>query len=217
MKSAILNFHPASDHPLHPGLNLGTSHGKAHQEAEPVVFGFWVFLMSDLVTFAMFFAVYATAIHATAGGPGNAEITDAISIAIQTGALLTSSLLFGLATLAMKYEEGRAKVASLLAASLTLGLVFLGFEMSDFIHAAEIGAVPMRSSYLSAYWALVGLHGLHVIVGSIIILAMIAQIAIFGLRSDVKSRILRLGLYWHFLDVVWVGIITVVFLPGASA
>ncbi|MCK5930861.1 MAG: cytochrome c oxidase subunit 3 [Fulvimarina manganoxydans] len=207
----------ASSKPLHPGLNLGPAHGKANKEAEPVVFGFWVFLMSDLVTFAMFFAVYATSVHATAGGPGNAAITDLTSIAIQTGALLISSLLFGLGTIAMKYNEGRAKVASFLAAALAFGLVFLGFEVRDFMHAAEIGAVPMRSGYLSSYWALVGLHGLHVFVGSIIILAMIAQIAIFGLRSHVKSRILRLGLYWHFLDVIWVGIITVVFLPGAVA
>lgn len=217
MMDAVAGSDAATQRPLHPGLNLGPLHGTANREAEPAVFGFWVFLMSDLVTFAMFFAVYATSLNATASGPGNAEITDLVSIAIQTGALLVSSLIFGLATIAMKYEEGRAKVAGLLFASLAFGLVFLGFEISDFMHAAEIGAVPMRSSYLSAYWALVGLHGLHVTVGSIMILAVIAQIAIFGLRSDVKSRILRLGLYWHFLDVIWVGIITVVFLPGAIA
>ncbi|RFC66569.1 cytochrome o ubiquinol oxidase subunit III [Fulvimarina endophytica] len=217
MTSTVADPGVDASRPLHPGLNLGPAHGAAHRDAEMVVFGFWVFLMSDLVTFAMFFAIYATAIDATAGGPGNAAITDLASIAMQTGALLASSLVFGLGTVAMKYNEGRAKVVGLLLASLALGLVFLGLEIRDFMHAAEIGAVPMRSGYLSAYWALVGLHGLHVAVGSLLIVAMVAQIGVFGLRADVKSRILRLGLYWHFLDVIWVGIITVIFLPGAFA
>ena len=198
----------------HPGLNLGPSHGKAHEEAENVVFGFWVFLMSDLVTFAMFFAIYATSIQATAGGPGNADILDVTSIALQTGSLLISSLLFGIATVAMKHRSSGRVVILWLLASLAFGLCFLGLEVHDFIAAAEKGAVPMRSSYLSAYWALVGLHGLHVSVGSLMILVVCVQIALFGFASDVKTRVLRLGLYWHFLDIIWIGIFTVVFLPG---
>ncbi|TYC64059.1 cytochrome o ubiquinol oxidase subunit III [Stappia sp. BW2] len=198
----------------HPGLNLGPSHGKAHEEAESVVFGFWVFLMSDLVTFAMFFAIYATSIQATAGGPGNADIVDVTSIALQTGSLLISSLLFGVATVAMKYHSSKRVVILWLLASLAFGLCFLGLEIRDFIDAAEKGAVPMRSSYLSSYWALVGLHGLHVSVGSLMILVVCVQIAFFGFASDVKTRVLRLGLYWHFLDIIWIGIFSVVFLPG---
>lgn len=206
-----------SDAPLHPGLNLGASHGEAHEDAEVIVFGFWVFLMSDLVTFSLFFAIYATMLGATAGGPGNADIVDLVSIGFQTVALLCSSLAFGFATLAMKYHAPARNVVLWLLVAVGLGLVFLGLEIRDFIHAAEIGAVPMRSGYLSAYWALVGLHGLHVTVGSLMIFAVVAQIGLFGLRSDVKSRMLRLGLYWHFLDVIWVGIISVVFLPGVIA
>ena len=198
----------------HPGLNLGPAHGKAHEEAETVVFGFWIFLMSDLVTFAMFFATYATMIHSTAGGPGNADIVDVTSIGLQTGALLISSLLFGIATVGMKHGASARSVILWLLASLAFGLCFLGLEVRDFYDAAEKGAVPMRSGYLSAYWSLVGLHGLHVTVGSIMILVVCAQIAIFGFAADVKTRVLRLGLYWHFLDIIWIGIFSVVFLPG---
>ena len=201
----------------HPGLNLGPDHPQAHEDAETVVFGFWVFLMSDLVTFAMFFATYAISIQATAGGPGNADIVDITSIGMQTGALLISSLLFGIATVAMKHGAAPRQVIGWLLASLVFGLCFLGLEVRDFIDAAEKGAVPMRSGYLSAYWSLVGLHGLHVTVGSIMILVVCAQIAIFGLASDVKTRMLRLGLYWHFLDIIWIGIFSVVFLPGILA
>ena len=204
----------ASSANSHPGLNLGPAHGQAHEDAETVVFGFWVFLMSDLVTFAMFFAIYATAIHATAGGPGNADIVDVTSIALQTGALLVSSLLFGIATVVMKHGSAPRTVILWLLAALALGLCFLGLEVRDFITAADKGAVPMRSAYLSAYWALVGLHGLHVTVGSLMILVVCAQIGIFGFADDVKTRVLRLGLYWHFLDIIWIGIFSVVFLPG---
>ena len=198
----------------HPGLNLGPAHGSAHAEAEKVVFGFWVFLMSDLVTFSMFFAIYATAIQSTAGGPGNADIVDVTSIALQTGALLISSLLFGIGTVAMKHGSPPRSVILWLLASLAFGLCFLGLEVHDFYDAAQKGAVPMRSGYLSAYWSLVGLHGLHVTVGSIMICVACVQIAIFGFADDVKTRVLRLGLYWHFLDVIWIGIFSVVFLPG---
>ncbi|MFZ5965021.1 cytochrome c oxidase subunit 3 [Thalassococcus sp. BH17M4-6] len=202
--------HPKS----HPGLNLGPAHGQAHKEAETVVFGFWIFLMSDLVTFAMFFATYAVSIQATAGGPGNADIVDITSIGLQTGALLISSLLFGIATVAMKHGASPRSTILWLLASLAFGLCFLGLELRDFHDAAEKGTVPMRSGYLSAYWALVGLHGLHVTVGSIMICVVCAQIAIFGFADDVKTRVLRLGLYWHFLDIIWIGIFSVVFLPG---
>lgn len=202
--------HPNS----HPGLNLGPAHGQAHKDAETVVFGFWIFLMSDLVTFAMFFATYAASIHATAGGPGNADIVDVTSIGLQTGALLISSLLFGIATVAMKHGSSPRSTILWLLASLAFGLCFLGLEVRDFIDAAEKGAVPMRSGYLSAYWSLVGLHGLHVTVGSLMILVVCVQIAIFGFADDVKTRVLRLGLYWHFLDIIWIGIFSVVFLPG---
>ena len=205
---------PVNDH---PGLNLGPSHGAAHDAADTLVFGFWVFLMSDLVTFAMFFVTYATMLGATAGGPGPADIVDLASVGAQTGALLVSSLLFGIATVEMKQRATRGRIILWLLASLAAGLLFLGLELRDFHSAAASGAVPQRSGYLSAYWALVGLHGLHVSVGALMILVVCAQIALRGLADDVKTRVLRLGLYWHMLDVVWIGIFSVVFLPGAMS
>ena len=203
--------------PLHPGLNLGPSHGKAHEDAETTIFGFWVFLMSDLVTFSLFFATYGSMLGSTAGGPVNSDLVDVVSVSLQTGFLLVSSFCYGLASIAMKYHDPPRKVIFWLLAAVFFGGCFLTFEVLDFVHLASIGATPMRSGYLSAFWALVGLHGLHVTVGSIMILAVVLQIRIFGMTDDVKSRVLRLGLYWHFLDIVWIGIFTFVFLPGIIA
>ena len=206
-----------ADTKLHPGLNLGPSHGEAHEEAEVVLFGFWVFLMSDLITFGLVFATFATMLSpmSIAGGPGPAEVIDLTSIAMQTTLLLLSTMTFGFASIAMKYEDGRGRIALWLAVTALLGAGFVALEVKDFIHMASIGAVPSRSGYLSALWSLVGLHGLHVTVGIVFVGVMIAQIFALGLTNQVKSRLLRLALYWHFLDIVWVGIMSGVFLAGA--
>ncbi|WP_226573382.1 cytochrome c oxidase subunit 3 [Acuticoccus sediminis] len=200
---------------LHPGLNLGPSHGEAHEEAEVVTFGFWVFLMSDLVTFGLFFATFATMWGSTAGGPGPEEIVNLGSIAAQTTLLLASTLTFGFASIAMKYHDAPGRIAMWLGVTALLGAGFVALEVKDFIHMAEIGAVPQRSGYLSAFWSLVGLHGLHVSMGIVFVGVMVLQIYLLGMTSRVKSRLLRLALYWHFLDIVWVGIMSGVFLAGA--
>jgi cytochrome o ubiquinol oxidase subunit 3 len=201
---------------VHPGLNLGQAHGSAHDEAEIVVFGFWVFLMSDLVTFGMFFATYATMRHALAGGPVPGNLFDLLSVALQTALLLTSSLTFGFASLAMKYRPGHARLVGWLIVTALLGLAFLGFELADFARMAARGATPQRSGWLSSFYALVGLHGLHVSAGLVWIAVMLCQIRSLGLTNSVKTRLLRLGLYWHFLDIVWIGIFSVVFLGGIA-
>lgn len=202
--------------PLHPGLNLGSDHGEHHTQAETTLFGFWVFVMSDLITFGMVFATYATMRHAQAGGPGPAQLFDLTSVAIQTALLLTSSLTFGLASLALKHQAGRARISLWLAATALLGLGFIGFELHDFITMAAQGAVPQRSGWLSAFTALVGLHGAHVSVGILWIAVMLWQVHQLGLTGEVKSRLLRLGLYWHFLDIIWIGIFSFVFLGGTA-
>lgn len=204
-------------HPvLYPGLNLGPHHGEAHNHAETLVFGFWVFLMSDLIIFGLMFATYVTMATpmGMAGGPGPAEAFDLTSVFAQTMILLVSSVTFGMASLAMRHEHGRAKIALWLIITLALGLAFLSFELSDFAHMWAIGAVPQRSGYLSAFFGLVPLHGLHVAAGCIWIVVMLAQLRVFGLVPVVKTRLLRLGLFWHFLDLIWVGIFTVVYLGG---
>lgn len=202
--------------PLHPGLNLGPAHGAAHEGAETAMFGFWVFVMSDLITFGMFFATYATMQGAKAGGPGPRQLFDLASVAIQTALLLASSLTFGIAALAMKYRPGRKALAAWLAITVLLGLGFLAFELRDFAGMIAQGAVPQRSGWLSAFYALVGLHGLHVTAGLVWIATMLVQLRRVGLTDRVKTQILRLGLYWHFLDIIWIGIFSIVFLKGLA-
>lgn len=206
------------EHALHPGLNLGPHHGEAHDHAETLAFGFWVFLMSDLIIFGLMFATYVTMANpiGIAGGPGPKEAFDLTSIFAQTMILLVSSLTFGMASLAMRHEQGRERIAFWLVVTLGLGLTFLALELSDFAHMFEIGAVPQRSGFLSAFFGLVPLHGLHVAAGCLWLIIMLVQMQLFGMVSVVKTRIVRLGLFWHFLDLVWIGIFTIVYLGGLT-
>ena len=203
-----------SDNRLYPGLNLGATHGEAHEQAETTVFGFWVFLMSDLIIFGILFASYASYLDpiGLAGGPGPRDLFDVRSVAIQTAFLLVGGVAYGGVSLAVKYETGRAKVILWLLISAALGAGFLVFEVRDFITQAGEGGVPQASGWLSSYWALVGLHGIHVLSGIIWILAMAAQILKRGMDDTVKVRLSMMGVFWHFLDLVWVGIFSFVFL-----
>ena len=200
----------------HPGINLGLTDPAMHEAAEEIVFGFWVFLMSDLVLFALLFATYAAMLGATAGGPVAGEVFDITSAAVETLVLLTSSFTFGMASLSMKYTHRHRHLQMWLAVTLALGLVFLALEGHDFTSMWSKGAVPARSGWLSAFFALVPTHGLHVTFGCIWIVVMMVQVRVFGVEGMVKVRILRLGLFWHFLDIVWIGIFSLVYLLGLS-
>jgi cytochrome bo3 quinol oxidase subunit 3 (EC 1.10.3.-) len=198
----------------HVGLNMADDH-TGRVPAERPVFGFWVFLMSDAVLFSLLFAVYGTMIHATAGGPGPKQSFTIGSAFIETLLLLTSSFTFGMASLSMKYQADRkGPLLFWLLITLLLGLGFLGFELHDFHDMALQGAVPQRSGFLSAFFTLVSTHGLHVTSGCLWILVMMVQVAVFGVDERVRTRIMRLSLFWHFLDIVWVGIFSVVYLQG---
>ena len=199
---------------LYPGLNLGDGHGEAHDQAETTVFGFWVFLMSDLIIFGILFASYASYLDpiGMAGGPGPQDLFDIKSVAIQTAFLLVGGAAYGDVSLAVKYDQGRGKVAAWLLLCAALGAGFLFFEVKDFITQAGKGGTPQVSGWLSSYWTLVGLHGVHVLSGILWIFAMIAQIATRGLDDVVKVRLSMLGVFWHFLDLIWVGIFSLVFL-----
>ena len=200
----------------HPGLNLGLAHGADHDAAERVMFGFWLFLMSDAVLFGMVFATYVTSLHATAGGPGPHDLYDIRSVFIETLLLLASSATFGMASLALKYQHGKASLIGWLAVTLLLGVAFLGFESHDFITMFAKGGVPSRSGFLSAFFDLVPLHGLHVTGGCIWLICLVGQIARYGLDRRVKLGIMRLALFWHFLDIVWIAIFSVVYLAGLA-
>lgn len=198
----------------HPGINLGNHHRRAHDKAETLVFGFWVFLMSDLIIFGLMFANYITQLPGTAGGPGPKDLFTLGSAFTQTMFLLASSMTFGMASLALKYERGKGALLGWLAVTLVLGVVFVGLEMRDFTDMFSKGASPSRSGFLSGFFGLVRLHGLHVISGIIWGLVLMVQIATLGLTTCVKTRLLRLGLFWHFLDIIWIGIFSIVYLGG---
>lgn len=202
----------------HPGLNLGDHHGAAHHHAETQVFGFWVFLMSDLIIFGLMFATYVTTLNpmGMAGGPGPKDLFDLKSAFIQTMLLLTSSLTFGMASLALRHERGTGPLTFWLIVTLLLGLGFLGFELNDFSKMLTAGAGPERSGFLSAFFGLVPLHGLHVTAGITWLIIMLVQIWVIGLIPSVKTRLLRLGLFWHFLDIIWIAIFSVVYLWGLA-
>ncbi len=200
----------------HPGLNLGAAHGEDDKAAERMMFGFWVFMMSDAILFGMVFATYVTSIHATAGGPGPHDLYDIKSVFIETLLLLTSSFAFGMASLALKYKHTKTRLVGWLAVVLLLGVSFLGFEVHDFITMFAKGGVPSRSGYLSAFFDLVPLHGLHVTAACIWLVCLVGQIARYGLDTKTKLGVMRLALFWHFLDIVWIAIFSVVYLAGLT-
>src|ERR1700722_1768560 len=179
-----------------------------------VGYGFWIFLLSDIVMFSAFFAAYAVLSRATAGGPGGAQLFNQGSAAIETGCLLASSYTCGLMQLAV---TSRRYAATYLMALLTfvLGAMFLALELREFAGMIAIGAGPQRSAFLSSFFTLVGCHGLHVAFGLLWLVVMMAQVAIKGLYdATVERRLLCFSLFWHALDIVWVWLFTVVYLMG---
>lgn len=198
----------------YPGINLSDLPWKDQKRAEVVILGFWVFLMSDLIIFGLMFATYITMFQSTANGPDPKSVFDLSSTFIQTLALLLSSVTFGLATLGMRYKHTQVHIIAWLVITLGLGGLFLFYELHDFSRMLAAHAGPARSGFLSAFFGLVPLHGLHVTAGSIWLVIMIAQILILGMTAVVKTRLLRLGIFWHFLDIIWVGIFSIVYLMG---
>jgi len=189
-----------------------------HDKAGIALSGFWLFMMSDLILFGLFFATYATMLGpmSYAHGPTPKDLFELPGAALETAALLTSTLTFGFASLAVKYDLGRGRVLGWLGVTLALGLVFLGLEVSEFAKMFAEGAVPQRSGFLSSFFGLVPLHGLHVTAGSVWLVIMMIQIGLQGVTDTVKSRLMRLALFWHFLDIIWIGIFSIVYLGGLA-
>ncbi len=204
----------SADEARHIGLNPGDADQLTHNDAEAAIFGFWVFLMSDAVVFALLFATYGVMLSATAGGPTPASEYHTLSAFVETLILLTSSFTFGMASVATRHGPSRTGIMGWMGLTLTLGLAFLGMEAHDFVTMFDHAAYPTRSGYLSSFFALVPLHGLHVFFGSLWIIVMMVQVKTIGLDARVKINILRLGLFWHFLDIVWIAIFSLVYLQG---
>ena len=180
-----------------------------------VAYGFWIFLLSDIVMFSAFFASYAVLVNATNGGPTGAQLFNQVSVAIETGCLLLSSYACGLMSLAIRSQH---RLATYVGAAVTfvLGAAFLALELREFAAMIAHGATPQRSAFLSAFFTLVGCHGLHVSVGLLWLVVMMAQVAIKGLRPKIERRLLCFSLFWHALDIIWVALFTVVYLMGVA-
>ena len=197
-------------------LTIGTAHHEevAHPDtAQMQTFGFWLYLMSDLILFATLFATFAVLGHNYAGGPTGKELFDLPYVLGETLLLLFSSVTYGLVMLAVHGGE-KKWILTGLAVTFLLGLGFVCMEINEFHRLVAEGFGPDRSAFLSSFFTLVGTHGTHVTFGLIWMAVMMGQVVVKGLTSPVQSRLLRLGMFWHFLDLVWIGIFSIVYLMG---
>jgi cytochrome o ubiquinol oxidase subunit III len=195
---------------IHP---TGRGEGGPASKRVIVGYGFWLFLVSDVIMFSAFFAAHAVLQTATAGGPTGRELFDLRSVAVQTGFLLASSFTCGMAAVA---TDARSQLGTQLGLLITgiLGLAFLILEARDFAAMVAAGAGPQRSAFLSSTFTLVGCHGLHVSAGLLWLGTMMAQVFVKGFRPNILRRLLCFNLFWHVLDIIWVALFTVVYLVG---
>ena len=204
--------------PAHPHASASTTPPsfyvtEEHHVENGTLLGFWIYLMSDCLIFACLFAVYGVLGRNYAAGPSGMELFDLPLVALNTAMLLLSSITYGFAVLEMQKKNARATVMWLGITGL-FGLAFLGIEMYEFAHLIHEGAGPQRSAFLSSFFALVGTHGLHVTFGIIWLVVLMFQVGKMGLTPENRRRVMCLSMFWHFLDVVWIGVFTFVYLMG---
>ena len=194
-------------------LHIAEAHNAhaAHDGEAQTTMGFWIYLMSDCLIFAVLFATFGVLAAATANGPPGRGLFELDFVLGETMLLLLSSFTFGLAMLALKVDDLR-RGTGWLVATFALGAAFVGMEVFEFSELAHRGAVPQASAYLSAYFTLVGTHGLHVSFGLLWLAVMVHQIHHFGLTPVTRRRLACLSLFWHFLDLVWICVFTFVYL-----
>jgi cytochrome o ubiquinol oxidase subunit III len=178
-------------------------------------YGFWIFILSDIVMFSALFATYAVLVDETAGGPSGYDLFDLRNVAMETAFLLASSFACGLASIAAD-TRNTTWFQLAMAVTCVLGLGFLFLEAQEFASLVTRGAGPTRSAFLSAFFTLVGCHGLHVSAGILWLLTMMAQVFTKGFRSDIQRRILCFALFWHALDIIWIAVFTIVYLLGIA-
>jgi cytochrome o ubiquinol oxidase subunit III len=196
----------------------GTGHGETGPASKRIIvgYGFWIFLLSDIILFSCFFATFAVMHQATAGGPGLRQVVELPRVAWETAFLLLSSYTCGLSFAATNVRNVLWTQVFLLITGL-LGLAFVALEVQEFIGLASQGITPQRSGFLSAFFSLVGLHGLHVTLGGVWLATMMAQVQLKGFRREIVHRLICFNLFWHALDIVWIGIFTIVYLMGATS
>lgn len=184
-----------------------------HHPQNGTLLGFWLYLMSDCLIFACLFAVYAVLGRSYAGGPTGADLFDLKLVALNTAMLLLSSITYGFAMISMLKKKTRGVLVWLAITGL-FGAAFVGIELYEFHHLIKEGAGPQTSAFLSSFFALVSTHGLHVTFGIIWLIVLMLQVGKFGLTPENKRRLVCLSMFWHFLDVVWIGVFTFVYLMG---
>lgn len=189
-------------------------YGEDHPHENGSVLGFWLYLMSDCLLFAALFATYAVIGRNYAGGPTAASLFELPLVALNTGVLLLSSLTFGISVLALQKERLPQAIVWLVVTGL-LGVSFISLELYEFVHLVNSGAGPQRSGFLTAFFALVGTHGLHVLFGLLWLVTLIVQLKTHGNTLENQRRIACLSLFWHFLDIIWIGVFSFVYLLGA--
>jgi cytochrome o ubiquinol oxidase subunit 3 len=188
-------------------------HEHDHEAGHSTMLGFWMYLMSDCLIFAMLFAAYALFGTSYAGGPKPSELFELPLVAVNTSMLLLSSITYGFAMIAMQ-EKKKSAVLIWLAITGLFGAAFVGIELSEFHNLIREGATPERSAFLSSFFTLVSTHGLHVTFGIIWLITLMVQVGRFGLTAANQRRLMCLSLFWHFLDVIWIGVFTFVYLMG---
>ena len=210
MSETTTTMLPDNGAPRQPLVFLDTAE---HHPVNGTLLGFWVYLMSDCLIFACLFAAYGVLGREYAGGPTAQEVLELPAVAVNTTLLLLSSITYGFAVLAMQRNRRNPMLGWLVVTGL-LGAGFITLELREFAHLVSIGAGPQRSAFLSSFFTLVGTHGLHVTCGLIWLVVLITQVLRKGLSTANKRRILCLSMFWHFLDVVWVGVFSFVYLMG---
>jgi cytochrome o ubiquinol oxidase subunit 3 len=189
---------------------------EGHHPENATLLGFWMYLMSDCLIFACLFATYGVLGREYAGGPSAKEVLELPIVAVNTTLLLLSSITYGFAVLEMQHNR-RGPMMAWLIVTWLLGAGFIGLELTEFMHLVSIGAGPQRSAFLSSFFTLVGTHGLHVTSGLIWMIVLLVQVGKKGLIPANKRRLMCLSMFWHFLDVVWVGVFSFVYLMGVLA
>jgi len=187
--------------------------GRHHPENGSLL-GFWIYLLSDLMIFGCLFATFGVLGRNFAAGPSGADLFDLKLVAANTAVLLVSSITYGFAMISMQARNKRGLIAWLIVTGL-LGATFLAIELYEFHHFIHIGAGPQRSAFLSSFFALVGTHGLHVFFGVVWLIVLCLQVNKHGLTRANTRRVACLSMFWHFLDVVWIGVFTFVYLMGS--
>ncbi len=210
--------HPASPaQPGQPGQPASTElrfHVEGdHHPQNGTLLGFWLYLMSDCLIFACLFAVHGVLGRSYAAGPSGADLFNLPLVALNTSMLLLSSITYGFAMLEMQRNRKQQTMVWLAITGL-LGAAFIGLELYEFAHLIHEGAVPQRSAFLSSFFTLVGTHGLHVTFGIVWLITLMFQLKRHGLIAENKRRLMCLSMFWHFLDVVWIGVFTFVYLMG---